>query len=158
MRSVLLDTSFLIRFLNDSDKLFKNAEGYYKYFLKEKISMKCSTISVAEYCVRGSIDELPLKDVQLLPFNLPHSIKAGEFSRILFENKEKLNPSVRAIIPNDAKLFAQADVEETIDAFVTSDEECIKMYNLLKKEGEAKFQLYNLRTKCNEAFGFLDLE
>ena len=122
MQSVLLDTSFFIRFLNEGDKLFKNAEGYYKYFLKEKIAMKCSTISVAEYCVRGSVDELPLKDVQLLPFNLPHSTQTGEFARILFENKGKLNPSDRAIIPNDAKLFAQAHIETTIDAFITSDE------------------------------------
>jgi len=36
MHSVLLDTSFLIRFLNDSDKLFKNAEGYFKYFLEKE--------------------------------------------------------------------------------------------------------------------------
>jgi len=40
MHSVLLDTSFLIRFLNDSDKLFKNAEGYFKYFLEKEIVMK----------------------------------------------------------------------------------------------------------------------
>lgn len=56
MRSILLDTSFFIRFLNEDDKLFKNVDGYFQYFLKEEIVLKCSTISVAEYCVRGKID------------------------------------------------------------------------------------------------------
>ncbi len=30
--SVLLDTSFLVRLLNDEDKLHENALSYYKYF------------------------------------------------------------------------------------------------------------------------------
>lgn len=30
-KSVLLDTSFFIRFLNDKDPLFKNADGYFRY-------------------------------------------------------------------------------------------------------------------------------
>ena len=59
--SVLLDTSFFIRFLNDEDPLFKIAMEYYKYFLHNEIKMFVSTISIAEYCVGGSLDELPLK-------------------------------------------------------------------------------------------------
>lgn len=63
-RSVLLDTSFFLRFLNDVDPLFKNAEGYFRYFLSENIAMIISTISIAEYCVRGDVHELPLKNLQ----------------------------------------------------------------------------------------------
>lgn len=58
--SVLLDTSFFIRLLNDEDPLHSNARGYFKYFLEKEIVLKISTISIAEYCVRGKIDELPL--------------------------------------------------------------------------------------------------
>lgn len=47
--SVLLDTSFFIRLLNDGDSLHKNALGYFKYFLEKEIVHKVSTISVAEY-------------------------------------------------------------------------------------------------------------
>ena len=32
--SVILDTSFMIRLLNESDFLHPNAKGYFKYFLK----------------------------------------------------------------------------------------------------------------------------
>ena len=68
-KSVLLDTSFFLRFLNDSDSLFKNADGYFRYFLKEEINMIISTISIAEYCVGGDIHELPLKNLQILQKN-----------------------------------------------------------------------------------------
>ena len=69
MISVLLDTSFFIRLLNSEDPLHENAKGYYKYFLEEEIKMKISTISIAEYCVKGDITDLPLKNLMILPFN-----------------------------------------------------------------------------------------
>jgi len=55
--SVLLDTSFFIRLLNDDDVLHQNAVGYYRYYLENGIIMKISTISVAEYCVLGRLEE-----------------------------------------------------------------------------------------------------
>lgn len=73
--SVLLDTSFFIRLLNDTDPLHINAKAYFKYFLENDIILKVSTISIAEYCVRGSLDDLPLKNIQIIPFNLDHAKK-----------------------------------------------------------------------------------
>ncbi len=107
--SVLLDTSFFIRLLNDEDPLHSNAVSYFKYFLENEIALKISTISIAEYCVLGKLEDLPLKNVQIVPFNLKDAEKTGEFAEIIFKqnkiNVEKLLP--RAIIPNDSKLFAQ---------------------------------------------------
>jgi len=68
--SVLLDTSFFIRLLNDEDSLHKNAVACYKYFIENDIVLKVSTISIAEYCVLGNLEDLPLKDIQIIPFNL----------------------------------------------------------------------------------------
>ncbi len=51
--SVILDTSFMIRLLSESEKLHSNALGYFKYFLEHDIPMYFSTVSVAEYCVKG---------------------------------------------------------------------------------------------------------
>lgn len=56
--SVLLDTSFFLRLLTTSDPLSENADGYFRYFLSEGMPMFISTISVAEYCVKGTVDEL----------------------------------------------------------------------------------------------------
>ena len=157
--SVLLDTSFFIRLLNDEDPVHKNAVGYFKYFLEKEIVLKVSTISIAEYCVLGKLDDLPLKKIQIVPFNLKEAEKTGEFAKIIFsENKigqEKLRP--RAIIPNDSKLFAQADLDRSTTHFVTSDIRSNNVLNILKKETNPKFEIIYIQTPYTETFGILDL-
>lgn len=155
---VLLDTSFFIRFLNDADPLFKNALEYYKYFLSNDVKMYISTISIAEYCVGGSISELPLRNLAILPFNLNHATKTGEIAKIVFTKKGKLKLAERNIIPNDSKLFSQADVENSIVYYLSSDTESIKIYNLLQDEGQKpNFNFIDLNIPPNEYFGYLDL-
>lgn len=158
-RSVLLDTSFFIRLLNDEDPLHNNAKGYYKYFLENEIVLKVSTISIAEYCVGGKLDDLPLRNIQIIPFNLNQAERTGEFARIIFtENKtlkEKIIP--RAIIPNDAKLFSQADLDETITHFVTSDIRSNKTLNALKKGTNPNFSIMEISRPYHQTFGLLDL-
>src|SRR5690606_16713740 len=157
--SVLLDTSFFIRLLNDRDPLHANAIGYFKYFLENGIVLKVSTITIAEYCVLGKLEDLPLKNIQIVPFNLKEAEKTGEFAKIIFsENKisdEKLSP--RAIIPNDSKLFAQSDLDKTITHFVTSDVRSKNTLALLKKVTSPKFDIISIDIPFTETFGILDL-
>jgi hypothetical protein len=155
--AVLLDTSFFLRFLNDSDPLFKNAVGYFRYFLQKEITMMISTISIAEYCVGGDVHELPLKNLQIVPFNLDHSKRTGEFAKIVFQNKGKLKLQERNIIPNDTKLFAQADCEKAVEFYLSSDTESQKIYQLLKEKKDPHFQFIDLKTPFSETFGLLDL-
>lgn len=156
-KAVLLDTSFFIRFLNDGDPLFENADEYFRYFIQKDITMMISTISIAEYCVGGDVHELPLRNLQILPFNLDHSKRTGEFAKIIFNHKNKLKLKERNIIPNDSKLFAQADCEKTIEFYLSADTESLKIYNLLKQNTSLKFQFIDLNTPHNEKFGLLDL-
>ena len=158
--SVLLDTSFFIRLLNDEDPLHKNAKGYFKYFLENEIILKVSTITIAEYCVIGKIEDLPLRNIQIIPFNLDQAKRTGEFAKIIFtENKtamEKLKP--RAIIPNDSKLFAQADLDKNITHFVTSDVRSQNTLATLKKGTNPNFGIIEISTPYNQTYGILDLE
>lgn len=156
-KAVLLDTSFFLRFLNDSDPLFKNADSYFRYFLQKEITMMISTITIAEYCVGGDVHELPLRNLQIVPFNLDHSKRTGEFAKIVFQNKGKLKLKERNIIPNDTKLFAQADSEKAVEFYLSSDTESKKIYNLLREETSPKFQFIDLNTPYNETFGLLEL-
>lgn len=156
-KSVLLDTSFFLRFLNDEDPLFKNADGYFRYFLNEEIRMMISTISIGEYCVGGEINELPLRNLQILPFNLDHAKRTGEFAKVVFQNKGSLKLNERNIIPNDTKLFAQADCEKTVDFYLSSDSESFKIYNLLRQKTNPKFQFIDLKIPYSETFGILGL-
>lgn len=156
--SVLLDTSFFIRLLNDEDPLHSNAVGYFKYFLENEIALKVSTISIAEYCVLGRLEDLPLKNVQIVPFNLKDAEKTGVFAKIIFSqnkiNVEQLSP--RAIIPNDSKLFAQSDLDKTISHFVTSDVRSKNTLALLKKGTDPNFDIISIDIPFTETFGVFD--
>jgi len=156
-KSVLLDTSFFIRFLNESDSLFSNAEGYFKYFLHNEIVMMISTISIAEYCVRGDVSELPLKNLQIVPFNLDHAKRTGEFAAFVFDHKKSLDLKNRHIIPNDSKLFAQADKIQSVDYYLSSDVKSLDIYNLLKESFNPRFNFLNLNNTYQQSFGLLDL-
>ncbi len=158
-RSVLLDTSFFIRLLNDDDPLHLNAVNYYKYFLEKEIVLKVSTISIAEYCVLGDISELPLKNIQILPFNLKEAEITGRFAKIIFEEKKNNNLKLRprAIIPNDSKLFAQAHSDKSITDFVTSDVRSKGTIESLKKQFQPSFNIISIDVPYNETFSVLDL-
>lgn len=158
-KAVLLDTSFFLRFLNDSDPLFKNADGYFRFFLQKELTMVISTVSIAEYCVGGDVHELPLRNLQIVPFNLDHAKRAGELAKTVFEARknEKLVVTNRNIIPNDTKLFAQADIEKNIEFYISSDSESYKIYKVIKERLNPKFQFIDLNTPYNQTFGVLDL-
>lgn len=157
-KAALLDTSFFLRLLDETDPLCKNAEGYYRYFLEKEIPIIVSTIATGEFCVKGSLNELPLKDLQILPYNLFHSVTAGKLTNILFEKRssDKLNVD-RVIIPNDVKMFAQASAEERIGYYVTSDRKSGIMISLLSEEFKLNFKFVNIETSHSEYFGILDL-
>jgi predicted nucleic acid-binding protein len=156
---VLLDTSFLLRFLDEKSPLFANADNYYRYFLEKNFDMFISTITIGEYCVGGSVDELPLKNLKILPLNFEHAVKAGEFGRILYKYRGigKLEASNRIIIINDAKLFSQADVEENISFYATSDKKSIKLYSTIKNDVTPNFEIIDINTPHTELFGLLGL-
>ena len=158
-KGVLLDTSFFLRFLNSADPLFKNADDYFRYFLKNDFSLFISTISVAEFCVGGTADQLPLKNLKILPFNFDHARRTGQFARILFDarNKGAVDFTKRLLIPNDSKLFAQADYEAQIEYYLTTDVESIKAYNTLKKSDKVQFTVIDLNDSYSEVFGILDI-
>lgn len=157
--SVLLDTSFFIRLLNNKDKLHSNALEYFKYFLDNDITLKVSTITIAEYCVLRKLQDLPLVNLQILPFNLKDAQRTGEFARIIFtENKVSLvSLHPRAIIPNDSKLFAQADIDKTIMHFVTSDVRSKTTLQFLKQGTNPKFEVNSIDIPFTETFGILNL-
>lgn len=156
---VLLDTSFFIRFLNEKDKLFTNADKYYRFFLDKKITMFISTISIAEFTVGAGMEQLPLKNLIVLPFNITHAVNAGKFAKILYEMRKESSFRVdeRTLIINDAKLFAQAHCEIIIKHFITSDQRSLKLYNHIKSETNLDFAIADLHENFSDNFGLLDL-
>ena len=65
----------------------------------------------------------------------------------------------RAIVPNDTKMFAQADVEPDITFYGTADVECKKVYDMIKtSEGKLSFKFIDITIPYNAFFGELDFE
>lgn len=157
---VLLDTSFFIRLLNAGDSLHANALGYFRYFLEHDFVIKISTIAIAEYCVRGEVDELPLKNMLIVPFNFDHAQRAGKMIAEVYAEKQRRGATItpRAIVPNDTKMFAQADVED-INFYGTADVECKKVYDMLKTaEGRLSFDFIDITIPHHTFFGELDFD
>lgn len=153
---VLLDTSFFIRLLNTNDPLAQRAEGYFRFFQQEQYPMLISTVSIAEFCVRGRLDQLPLRNLRILPFNVPHAVRAGELAAAVFASKGRALLADRTIIPNDTKLFAQADSEPTIAFYLSSDGESRKVYAMLEREkARPRFRFIDLQVPHGETFGTL---
>ena len=144
---ILLDTNFLINLLGGKQKpLHKNARYYYEHCLKLGNILKVSTISVAEYCVRASAEDILYQNVQILPFNINHAERAGEFANIIYNHRRQAEDKIepRKVIANDTKLFAQADVEKNITHFLTGDRDCKKVFKILNDHTTLDFKFVDL--------------
>lgn len=154
--SVLLDTSFMIRLLSKSDPLHKNAMDYFRFFLDSNIPLYISTIAIAEYCVKGKLEELPMRNLRVLPFNVEHACTAGTFGAIILKARKEEDYGERPIVLNDVKMFAQVQCENKISKFVTSDSKSEKIYRTLEKNIALNFEHWDINTPVNERFGLLD--
>lgn len=155
---VFCDTGFIIRLLDNTNNLHDNAIGYFQYFLENDYIIRMSTIAVAEFCVKDSIENLPLRNILLSPFNANHAVKAGECAKILYEAKAKgvLEVDARIVIQNDVKLLAQAQYDSA-SYYLTADVRSKRMYDVLKDNGQLSFDFTDIHTPYNEKFGMLNL-
>lgn len=154
---VLLDTSFFLRFLNTQERLHRHADGYFRYFLDRSWPMYLSTIVIAEYCVRGRLDELPLRHLRILPFTAQHAQCAGVFRGNLHDERNVTLPEVpRLLVQNDTKLFAQADQETNITHYLSADERSRKVFARIDQlRPRPRFQFISLGTPPEVTFSLL---
>lgn len=123
--------------------------------LEQEIPLFISTITIAEYCVQGSVQELPLQKVQVLPFNMKEAENAGQLMRLLLMHRNVVQALGRKVVINDVKLYAQANVNARIDAFITADSEGRKMYDAIHLQQPLHFSYVDIHTPFNEMFGIL---
>lgn len=155
MKKAFIDTNFLIRLLNNQDPAHKNALAHFKYFLENQIVIMVSSIAIGEYCVKGEITHLPLKNLQTLNYNVLHAVKAGKCGAIAFNaRKLKQLSTERVVITNDIKLFAQAEIEK-VDYYVTGDTDSKSVFELLRRETGLSYQFVDINNTIQENFGML---
>ncbi len=153
---VLLDTNFVIQFMNEGDDRHREIRSFFRIFQEKGFRLKFSTISIAEYCVRGTLEELPLRHLEVLPFNVLHANMAGEFTRKLRSDSSSKDSTDRSCIKDDAKLLAQLQLESELTAFATSDKRLLKTMEALSAEGRLReITIFDTNGDAPSVFGML---
>jgi hypothetical protein len=107
LNSVLLDTSFLISFSDPARPNHLVALAYYRECVRRQIPMYLSTIVISEFQVKQAINDLPLRNFVVLPFNVDHAMKSG----LMIRNMARDADDDRVRVKDDFKLLAQCDCE-----------------------------------------------
>lgn len=123
MNSVLLDTSFLISFSDSTRPNHSVAMTYYRECVRREVPMYLSTIVISEFQVKQAINDLPLRNFVVLPFNVDHAMKCGLNIRNMVRDPQ----DDRVRVKDDFKLLAQCDCE-AISHLISEDASTLAKY------------------------------
>ena len=123
MNSALLDTSFLISFADSSRPNHSAAIAYYRECVRRQIPMYLSTVVISEFQVKQAVNDLPLRNFVVLPFNIDHAMKCG----LLIRNMARDIEDDRVRVKDDFKLVAQCDCE-AISHLLSEDASTLAKY------------------------------
>lgn len=158
MKVFLLDTCFVINLLNDGSKYHKEAYDFFVRLSEDKdVILKMSTLAIAEYAIGGDVRMIP-NNIQKLAYNFTHAAKSGDCGKVYRQCLAVAKDNHRAIVLNDVKMFAQAEVEK-IDYFITADTKIYGTYNELHNTGLISFEFIDITQKtCAAFYGELELD
>ena len=123
MSSILVDTSFLITLADPTRRHHETAKTYLRESLKANVPLYLSAIVASEFQVKQAVNDLPLRNFVILPFNIDHAMTAGLLMRSISRDAGDERNSVK----DDVKLIAQA-VCESITHVLTEDEKTLAKY------------------------------
>lgn len=120
---MLLDTSFLISFTDPARAHHAAAIAYYRECVRRQVPMYLSTIVISEFQVKQAINDLPLRNFVVLPFNVDHAMRCGLIIRSMDRDPE----DDRVRVKDDFKLLAQCDCE-AISHLISEDASTLAKY------------------------------
>lgn len=123
MNSVLLDTSFLISLSDPTRVHHAAAVQYYRECVHRQVPMYLSTIVISEFQVKQAINDLPLRNFVVLPFNVDHAMSCGLIIRSMARDLD----DDRVRVKDDFKLLAQCDCE-AISHLISEDASTLAKY------------------------------
>ena len=123
MNSALLDTSFLISLSDPARKHHEAARLYFRGCIDRRVPMYLSSIVVSEYQVKQAINDLPLRNFIVLPFNIDHAMACGLLVRAL--PRDSADDRVR--VKDDFKLIAQCQCD-SVSHVLTEDANTLTKY------------------------------
>lgn len=132
MISILLDTSYLITLADPARPQHDTATRYLREALAQGCPLYLSAIVASEFQVGQAVTDLPLRNLQVLPFNIDHAMTAGNLMRLLQRDRG----DDRVAVKDDIKLLAQM-VCESITHILTEDANTLVKYlDRLRGQGQ----------------------
>lgn len=132
MNSALLDTSFLISLSDPTRKHHQAAQQYFKSCIDRRVPMYLSSIVISEYQVKQAINDLPLRNFIILPFNIDHAMACGLLVRAM--PRDAGDDRVR--VKDDFKLIAQCQCEGITHALSEDSSTLTKYLDRMRTEGK----------------------
>lgn len=148
MNSALVDTSFLITLSDPARAQHAAAVAYFKACIERRVPLFLSSIVVSEYQVRQAINDLPLRNFIVLPFNIDHAMSCG----LLVRSMPRDATDDRVRVKDDFKLIAQCQCDN-ISHVLTEDASTLTKYlDRLRAEGRAQTRAVLLRDGFDAAW------
>jgi hypothetical protein len=148
VNSVLLDTSFLISLSDPTRQHHAAAVSYYRECARRQVAMYLSTVVVSEFQVKQAINDLPLRNFVMLPFNVDHAMRCG----LMIRQMPRDAGDDRVRVKDDFKLLAQCDCE-AITHLISEDASTLAKYlDRARETGLASTRAVLLRDGFDEAW------
>lgn len=147
IRSILVDTCFLISLVNENDALHKNAEDYFRWALDHGMTLLISTISLSEFYEKQEKLEIE-ENFQLIPFGYEEALIQHKY----FPREELKGHSgdEKVVVKDDIKIIASG-IARKVDAVLSSNDD----FNVMAADKELK--VINFSTPLSTFLGQLPL-
>lgn len=138
---MLVDTSFLITLSDPVRKHHATALAYFKACIERRVPLFLSSIVVSEYQVRQAINDLPLRNFIVLPFNIDHAMACG----LLVKTLPRDSADDRVRVKDDLKLIAQCQCDRITHVLTEDANTLTKYVDRLRGEGRVETRAILLR-------------
>jgi len=129
--AILLDTSYLISLADPARAHHLTAVSYLREALKRGVPLYLSAVAASEFQVKQAVTDLPLRNFEVLPFNIDHAMTAG----LLMRNLQRDASDDRSAVKDDVKLIAQAICESLTHILTEDAQTLVKYLKRLNKDG-----------------------
>lgn len=132
MSAFLVDTSYLISLADPGRAHHHVAVSYLREALRRGVPLYLSAIAASEFQVKQAVTDLPLRNFEVLPFNIDHAMQAGLLMRVL---KRDVGDD-RGAVKDDVKLIAQAICESLTHVLTEDAQTLVKYVKRLNEAGQ----------------------
>ena len=108
------------------------AVGYPREALRRGVPLYLSAVVASEFQVKQAVTDLPLRNFEVLPFNIDHAMQAGLLMRVLKRDGD----DDRGAVKDDVKLIAQAICESLTHVLTEDAQTLVKYVKRLNEAGQ----------------------